>query len=97
MDESGFAACIFSDVQLMFIRMNGNHVYPRLQEFVRRECERAEVTIEKAQAYVRAHQSFAREVAQTYIADWFNSNETWTEAEFIQKIAQFLRVNRSLG
>lgn len=74
-DESGFAACIFSDIQLLFVRMNGNHVVQRLDEFVQRECDRTDVPIGKMREYARANPNFAREVAQNYISDWFKANE----------------------
>lgn len=81
----------------MFVRMNGNHVVPRLNEFVQRQCDRAEISVEKIREYVRSNPTFAREVAQNYISDWFKANETMTETEFIQKVAEFLKVNRSLN
>lgn len=33
-DDSGYAACILSDKDLLFIRMNGHHSIPRLQAFM---------------------------------------------------------------
>lgn len=38
-DESGFAACIFSNSELLFVRMNGNYSVPRLLGFIRNEAE----------------------------------------------------------
>lgn len=95
-DESGFAACIFSDLQLMFVRMNGNHVVPRLNEFVQREIDRTEIPIERMRHYICSNPTFAREIAQNYILDWFKWNESTDEVGFIQKVAEFLRVNRSI-
>lgn len=95
-DESGFAACVFSDIQLMFVRMNGNHIVPRLNEFFQREFERTDLSVEKVRTYVRDNPLFAREVAKKFISDWLNANDVMDEADFIQKIAEFLRVSRSL-
>lgn len=38
-DDSGFAACTFTR-ELLFVRMNGNHVVPRLMGFIENEKER---------------------------------------------------------
>lgn len=38
-NESGFAACVFSR-ELLFVRMNGNHAVPRLAGFIEYEKER---------------------------------------------------------
>lgn len=39
-DDSGYAACIFSKKDLLFMKMNGNHTFPRLEGFVEGEVER---------------------------------------------------------
>lgn len=38
-NRSGFAACVFSR-ELLFVRMNGDHVVPRLMGFIENEKER---------------------------------------------------------
>lgn len=44
-NNSGYAACIFSVKELLFVKMNGNHSFPRLESCVRSEavklCEAA--------------------------------------------------------
>lgn len=40
-DESGFAACVFSR-ELLFVRMNGNHAVPRLLGYI--EAEKARLS-----------------------------------------------------
>lgn len=35
-DDSGFAACVLSDKELLFVRMNGHHSVPRLLDFMDR-------------------------------------------------------------
>lgn len=59
-DESGFAACIFTDIQLLFVRMNGNHAVPRINEFVQREVIRAPPSRESVESYIRANPEFAK-------------------------------------
>lgn len=40
MDESGYAACAFSKKELLFVKFNGNHTFPRLEGFVEAEVQR---------------------------------------------------------
>lgn len=56
--ESGFAACFFTDAQLLFLRMNGNHAAPRLEEFIQRESLRLPVSQEQVERYLRLHPRF---------------------------------------
>lgn len=37
-NESGFAYGIFTERDLIFLRMNGNHAYPRLVDFIAKEA-----------------------------------------------------------
>lgn len=39
-DESGFGGCVFSNTELLFIKMNGNHTVPRLEGFIENEIQR---------------------------------------------------------
>lgn len=39
-EESGYAACILSEKDLVFVRMNGNHSIPRLENFIEMETKR---------------------------------------------------------
>lgn len=38
--ESGHAACIFSNKDLVSVKMNGNHTVPRLEGFIESEVQR---------------------------------------------------------
>lgn len=38
--ESGVACGVFTDRDLLFVRMNGNHVMPRISEFIKQSVER---------------------------------------------------------
>lgn len=40
-DESTFACLVFSELDLLFVRMNGNHAYPRLLEVMQEEVDKA--------------------------------------------------------
>lgn len=39
-DESGYAACVFSNKELLFVKMNGNHTFPRLEGFLNAEVKK---------------------------------------------------------
>lgn len=39
-DDSGCAACVISNSELLFIRFNGNRVVPRLEGFIQNETSR---------------------------------------------------------
>lgn len=60
-DESGCAACVFSNTELLFIRMNGNHVVPRLEGFIENEKQ-------------RANEAAKDEIGKKYLDDWISAN-----------------------
>lgn len=39
-EKSGCAACVFSKNELLFVRLNGNRVIPRLEGFIDNETHR---------------------------------------------------------
>lgn len=39
-EESGYAACVFTERDLLFVRMNGHHSVPRLLTFIENRLER---------------------------------------------------------
>lgn len=45
-DDTGFAACAFSNKELLMVKMNGNHTFPRLEGFIDNEVKRTLVDSE---------------------------------------------------
>lgn len=46
-DNSGFACCVMNEKYLLFVRMNGNHVFPKLVESIRGQIESAPTSFER--------------------------------------------------
>lgn len=56
-DDSGFACLTFSDKDLLFVRMNGNHSFPRLTEHIEAEIWRS-VSAGRVAAYIERNPQF---------------------------------------
>lgn len=59
-DESGYAACVFSR-ELLFVRMNGNHSVPRLLGFIENEKEQIK----------REHVAELPAIGKAFFQKWF--------------------------
>lgn len=59
-DESGCAACVFSNNELLFVRMNGNRVVPKLEGFIEQEIYRRVAKVKD-------------DIGRKYLLDWANS------------------------
>lgn len=51
-NESSFACCVFTDRDLILVHMNGNHLCPRLSDFITQEAGRLPLTQEQVAAYM---------------------------------------------
>lgn len=60
-DDGGVAACVFSNGELLFVRMNGNRVVPRLEGFIQHEANR--------------HLEMMKDgIGKKYLDDWLKNN-----------------------
>lgn len=64
LDNSGFAGAFFTTKELVFVRMNGHHAFPRLTEFIGHEAERLPPTEETK-----------KRIGQKFFADWLATHE----------------------
>lgn len=84
--ESSIACAVFNDRDLLFVRMNGHHVYPRLTDYI---ANRSMVTNEKVETFLdehedfekgrvelflRTHQGYARALGQRYFQEVAKGN-----------------------
>lgn len=66
MDETGCAVCICSNIELLFIRMNGNRVVPKINGLIGQEVNRQV-------AQIKGTLQKSRGLGQNRFLDWINS------------------------
>lgn len=62
-DDSGFACATFTDRDLLFVRMNGNHAFPRLLDFIASESRLLPVSAQQVTTFLTRNQDFANSLA----------------------------------
>lgn len=70
--DSGFACCVFTSQVLLFVRMNGHHVVPRLTNFIEAERQRSQLPIEQV---VEANPVIRKKIGEKYFEEWANRHE----------------------
>lgn len=66
-DESGYGACVFSAKDLLFIKMNGNHTFPRVESSIRSE------SIKMCMAAVDNPNILPKDVYEKLGKEWFKT------------------------
>lgn len=96
-EDSGFACAIFSERDLLFVRMNGNHAFPRLCEQVRNEAATLPITEERMLSYLRRNADFAAQlpVTEAQVSTFLANNPDFATNAHItdQQVLQFLNEN----
>lgn len=69
-DDSSFACLVFTDKDLLFVRMNGNHAVPRLIDFMESEAERS-MTVEKVIGIIEGNAAVKKTVWRRLFQKWF--------------------------
>lgn len=67
--DSGHACCVFSENELLFVRMNGHHVLPRLGECVRSEAYRT-ITPDEIISKVNENPELQEKIGKKFIENW---------------------------
>lgn len=69
-DDSSFACLVFTDKDLLFVRMNGNHAVPRLIDFMESEAERS-LNAEKVVGIIGRNAAIKKTVWRSLFRTWF--------------------------
>lgn len=69
-DESGFACCLFSEKDLLFVRLNGNHAVPRLMDLLKDSIGPDEVN-----EFLRANPRFNNGIGRVFFQNWVARHE----------------------
>lgn len=64
-NESPVAGAFFTERDLVFVRTNGNHVFPRLSDHIQREADSLPLTEEKVASFLHQHPDFAAQLPVT--------------------------------
>lgn len=81
-DESGFACCVFTERDLIFVRMNGNHAFPRICDYIATAARQLPVTAAQVTTFVAEHPNYANTLpatvtqVNTFLAQNPNYNNT---------------------
>lgn len=62
---SGFAACVLSEKDFLFMRMNGNHAVPRLMDIIN-----APVDLEAVTQFMVAHPLVYEGIGRRFFQKW---------------------------
>ena len=75
-NESPIAAAFFTERDLLFMRMNGNHAYPRLCEQIQKEASGLAITEEQVVAFFDEHPDVAANlpVNDVQVSEFLNNN-----------------------
>lgn len=71
-DKSGFACCLFSSKELLFVRMNGHHVVPRFTEFINDEARKLQPTIGEL---LDANPGIRKQIGEKFFEEWTKTHE----------------------
>lgn len=69
-DDSSFACMVFTEKDLLFVRMNGNHVVPRLIDFMEIEAEKS-MTAAKVVGIIERNVAIKKIVWRRLFQKWF--------------------------
>lgn len=71
-EDSGYAACVFSQKDLIFIRMNGHHSIPRLEYFIEAEIMRR---LEAETSRRLQDPTWRTQVGKVFFENWVKAHE----------------------
>lgn len=74
-DESGFACCSFTNRDLLFIRMNGNHAMPRFIEYIRKEINHSPISNEGIKEYLSLNPSLYKKIGKLFFRKWVQASQ----------------------
>lgn len=70
MDDGSFACLMFSEKDLLFVRMNGNHVHPRLLDVIEEEIGKA-TSYENIAAIIEVKEDMKKKLWKSLFQNWF--------------------------
>lgn len=74
-DDTGFACCVFTDKDLLFVRMNGNHAVPRLNDFIQTEFDRSVPNDNQVKKFLRAKPEVKDKIGKKFFERWVLRHE----------------------
>lgn len=94
-NTSPIAAAFFTERDLIFIRMNGNHTLPRLKEHIQNEAAGVPLTEQQVLAYVNQHPDVQLPVIEAQVSTFLNNNPEFAAALPVseQQVVTFLDRN----
>lgn len=69
-NKTGFAGCVLSETDLLFMRMNGNHAIPRLLEIIK-----APTGVDEVAQFMTEHPLVYEGIGRKYFQKWVQDHE----------------------
>lgn len=79
-NTSPIAAGFFTQHNLVFVRMNGNHAFPRLKELVQSEAARMPLTEQQVLDFISENPEFQLPVNEGQVSTFLNNNPEFAAA-----------------